>query len=123
MTTRVPPNLLDLSKIPVFRAGLVSNTTIPTGLAAPQWFSGFSAEFDPTGSFIPARGRSQPTVPGYYHINARVSFTSDGLNASFVAAAGKELWDAQGHGTPDRIGALVTVAGGVLMASWLTLVS
>lgn len=27
------------------------------------------------------------------------------------------------HGTPDRIDALATVAGGVLMASWLTLVS
>ena len=39
------------------------------------------------------------------------------------AAIGKELWDAQGHGTPDRIDALVTVAGGVLMVSWLTLVS
>ena len=43
--------------------------------------------------------------------------------AVLVAAVGKELWDAQGHGTPDRIDALVTVAGGVLMASWLTLAS
>ena len=45
------------------------------------------------------------------------------LVAVVIAAVGKELWDAQGHGTPDRIDALVTVIGGVLMASWLTLVS
>lgn len=34
------------------------------------------------------------------------------------AAVGKELWDAQGHGTPDRIDALVTVAGGAAMLGW-----
>lgn len=45
------------------------------------------------------------------------------LVAVFVAAVGKELWDAQGHGTPDRIDALATVIGGVLMLGWLTLVS
>ncbi len=45
------------------------------------------------------------------------------LMAVVIAAVGKELWDAQGHGTPDHIDALVTVIGGVLMASWLTLVS
>ena len=45
------------------------------------------------------------------------------LLAVIVAAVGKELWDAQGHGTPDVYDALVTVIGGVLMASWLTLVS
>lgn len=39
--------------------------------------------------------------------------------AVIVAAAGKELWDAQGHGTPDRIDALATVIGGVLMLGWL----
>ena len=38
-----------------------------------------------------------------------------------VAAVGKELWDAQGHGTPDRIDALVTGAGGVFMTGWLEL--
>lgn len=43
--------------------------------------------------------------------------------AVIVAAVGKELWDAQGHGTPDHIDALVTVAGGVLMVSWLTLIT
>lgn len=31
--------------------------------------------------------------------------------AVIVAAVGKEVWDAQGHGTPDRIDALVTVIG------------
>ena len=41
------------------------------------------------------------------------------LLAVVVAAIGKELWDAQGHGTPDRIDALVTVAGGCAMLSWL----
>ena len=45
------------------------------------------------------------------------------LMAVIVVAVGKELWDAQGHGTPDHIDAMATVIGGVLMASWLTLVS
>lgn len=45
------------------------------------------------------------------------------LAAVLVAAVGKELWDAQGHGTPDHIDALVTVAGGVLMLGWLTLIT
>lgn len=31
----------------------------------------------------------------------------------------QELWDAQGHGTPARIDALVTVAGGAAMLGWL----
>lgn len=31
----------------------------------------------------------------------------------------QELWDAQGHGTPARIDALVTVAGGAAMRGWL----
>lgn len=43
------------------------------------------------------------------------------LLAVVVAAVGKELWDAQGHGTPDHIDALVTVIGGVLMLGWLHL--
>lgn len=41
--------------------------------------------------------------------------------AVVVAGAGKEVWDAQGHGTPDHIDALVTVIGGVLMLGWLHL--
>ena len=45
------------------------------------------------------------------------------LLAVVIAAVCKELWDAQGHGTPDVYDALATVIGGVLMASWLTLVS
>ena len=44
------------------------------------------------------------------------------LLAVLVAAVGKELWDAQGHGTPDRIDALVTLAGGFAMSAWLQLV-
>lgn len=43
------------------------------------------------------------------------------LLAVIVAAVGKEIWDAQGHGTPDHIDALVTVAGGVFMTGWLEL--
>lgn len=43
--------------------------------------------------------------------------------AVVVAGVGKELWDAQGHGTPDRIDALVTVAGGVLMLGWLSYIA
>ena len=43
------------------------------------------------------------------------------LLAVVVAAVGKEVWDAQGHGTPDHIDALVTVIGGVLMLGWLHL--
>ena len=41
------------------------------------------------------------------------------LLAVIVAAVGKELWDAQGHGTPDHIDALATVAGGATMLGWL----
>lgn len=41
------------------------------------------------------------------------------LLAVVIAAVGKELWDAQGQGTPDRIDALVTVAGGAAMLVWL----
>lgn len=45
------------------------------------------------------------------------------LLAVAVAAVGKELWDAQGHGTPDHIDALATVAGGTAMLGWLELVA
>ena len=45
------------------------------------------------------------------------------LLAVLVAAVGKELWDAQGNGTPDRIDALVTVAGGAAMLGWLLLIA
>lgn len=41
--------------------------------------------------------------------------------AVVIAAVGKELWDAQGHGTPDHIDALVTCIGGALMLGWLHL--
>lgn len=45
------------------------------------------------------------------------------LLAVIAAAVGKELWDAQGHGTPDHIDAVVTVAGGVLMLGWLSYIA
>ena len=45
------------------------------------------------------------------------------LLAVVIAAVGKELWDAQGHGTPDHIDALVTVAGGAAMLGWLLLIA
>lgn len=41
------------------------------------------------------------------------------LLAVILAAVGKELWDAQGHGTPDHIDAMATVAGGAAMLCWL----
>lgn len=41
------------------------------------------------------------------------------LLAVIAAAVGKELWDAQGHGTPDRIDALATILGGAAMLGWL----
>ena len=43
--------------------------------------------------------------------------------AVVVAGAGKEVWDAQGHGTPDHIDALATVAGGCAMLGWLLLIA
>ena len=45
------------------------------------------------------------------------------LLAVVVAAVGKEVWDAQGNGTPDRIDALATVAGGCAMLGWLLLIA
>lgn len=39
------------------------------------------------------------------------------LLAVVVSAVGKEVWDAQGHGTPDRIDALVTILGGAAIAA------
>lgn len=45
------------------------------------------------------------------------------LLAVLVAAVGKELWDAQGHGTPDHLDALATVAGGCAMLGWLLLMA
>lgn len=45
------------------------------------------------------------------------------LLAVIVAAVGKEVWDAQGHGTPDQVDALATVIGGVLMLGWLSYIA
>lgn len=41
------------------------------------------------------------------------------LLAVFIAAVGKEVWDAQGHGTPDKLDAIATVFGGIAMSAWL----
>ena len=43
--------------------------------------------------------------------------------AVVVAGVGKEVWYAQGHGTPDQVGALATVIGGVLMLGWLSYIA
>jgi hypothetical protein len=45
------------------------------------------------------------------------------LMAVAAAAVGKELWDAQGHGTPDHIDALVTILGGAAMLGWLSYIA
>ena len=44
------------------------------------------------------------------------------LLAVVIAAVGKEPWDAQGHGTPDKLDAIATVFGGIAMSAWLQLV-
>ena len=41
------------------------------------------------------------------------------LFAVVVAAAGKELWDMHGHGTPDSKDAIATIIGGAVMSAWL----
>lgn len=43
------------------------------------------------------------------------------LLAVVIAAVGKEVWDARGHGTPDKWDAIATIAGGALMIGWLEL--
>lgn len=68
---------------PVFRAG--SNTiTVPTGLDSVTWFTTFSETFDTASAFDISTGRFTPTVAGYYEINARVSYSSDGITATYV---------------------------------------
>ena len=72
--------------------------------------------------------------------NSQIAFNPQGKTV-VVAAFGKELWDAHsipraslfdsssfalrnlGHGTPDRIDALATVAGGCAMLGWLLLMA
>ena len=41
----------------------------------------------------------------------------------FLAAVGKEAWDACGNGTPDRWDAIATIAGGMLVVLWYVLMS
>lgn len=37
-----------------------------------------------------------------------------GLLLCLIAAVAKEVWDSQGHGTPDVMDALATMAGGIV---------
>lgn len=39
-----------------------------------------------------------------------------GFAAAMAAGIGKEIWDATGRGTPDKLDVLATVAGGVFAA-------
>jgi hypothetical protein len=38
--------------------------------------------------------------------------------ATIAAAVGKELWDAQGNGTPEVMDAVATLLGGCVLAGW-----
>jgi hypothetical protein len=38
--------------------------------------------------------------------------------ATVIAAVGKELWDAQGNGTPEMADFLATVVGGGMLVGW-----
>lgn len=68
---------------PAFRGG--SNAiTVPTGLDTVTWFTTFSETFDTTSAFDTSTGRFTPTVAGYYQINARVSYSSNGITATYV---------------------------------------
>jgi len=40
------------------------------------------------------------------------------LGAVIVAAVGKELWDARGHGNPEVMDAVATCAGGFGLLVW-----
>lgn len=69
---------------------------------------------------IPPIDKITHTLAGAFIAAALLPFgIIPALLAVVAAAVGKEIWDAQGHGTPDRIDALVTVAGGVAMLGWL----
>lgn len=41
--------------------------------------------------------------------------------STIIAAVGKELWDAQGNGTPEGRDAVATVLGGALLIGWYSL--
>ena len=41
--------------------------------------------------------------------------------AVVIAAVGKELWDAQGNGTPEVMDAVATVLGGAVLVGWYQL--
>jgi hypothetical protein len=42
--------------------------------------------------------------------------------ATVIVAVGKELWDAQGNGTPEPLDAVATLAGGGALAGWYHLI-
>jgi len=44
------------------------------------------------------------------------------LGAVVVAAVGKELWDARGHGTPEVLDAVATCVGGFGLLFWYGLI-
>jgi hypothetical protein len=38
--------------------------------------------------------------------------------ATVIVAVGKELWDAQGNGTPEPLDAVATLIGGAVLMGW-----
>lgn len=81
---------LQVANVPnaaVFRADTSGLVSIPTGLVGPTWFTSFSETFDTAGAFNTSTGRFQPTVAGYYQINARASYSSNGITATYVGVS------------------------------------
>lgn len=72
---------------PAFKADSAALVTIPTGLTGPTWFTNFNETFDTAAAFNTSTGRFQPTVAGYYQINARASYSSNGITATYVGVA------------------------------------
>lgn len=74
-----------LPNAPVFKAS--SNAiNVPPGVSTTFFTSYGAATFDPTSAFDPATGKFQPNVPGYYQMNAIVSYGVNGLSASAMTA-------------------------------------
>ena len=53
---------------PAFSARMTTNVTLSSGVAAKATFNSLS--FDTNNNFSTANSRFQPTVPGFYQINA-----------------------------------------------------
>ena len=72
----------------------------------------------------PARGLIARDKLAHFHAGiavAALAYPFGVLLACFavvVAAIGKELWDAQGNGTPDPIDAVATLLGGAALVGW-----